>query len=88
MKPRLHKINDTWMAVQIVPDVIELFGEEYLGPSISLEESDQIRFYHQCQVKWIDDQVVVPHGGLPREALEKIFRNTFVTTNCPTIIRD
>jgi len=74
MKPRLHKIDNTWMAVQIVPDVIELFG----GENHLLDKPDTlVSFHHQCQVKWVDGQVVAPHGGLPLEALRRIFQENW-----------
>ncbi len=71
MMPRLYHF-DRYLAVQIVPDVIELYHDSG-GENIGDWGFDCHRRKHLCQVRWVDDQVVVPHGGLPREALERIF---------------
>lgn len=63
---------DRYLAVQIMPDVIELFADSG-GKSLGDWSFDYHRRDHLCQVKWIDGRVVVPHGGIPREELKMIF---------------
>ncbi len=71
MMPRLYHI-DRYLAVLIVPNVIELFRDNG-GENIGDWGFDCHRRDHLCQVRWIDGQVVVPHGGLPLDALKRIF---------------
>jgi len=45
--------------VQVHPKVIEVFDR---------------RCEYLCQVRWVAGELVCPHGGLPREDLERMFR--------------
>ena len=56
--PRLMLILGRW-AVQVNPETIEIFNDSR---------------QYVCQVKWVDGELVCPHGGLPRDELEQIFR--------------
>ncbi len=56
--PRLMLILGRW-AVQVNPETIEIFNDSH---------------QYVCQVKWVDGELVCPHGGLPRDELEQIFR--------------
>jgi hypothetical protein len=59
-QPRLINISDRWFAVQVHPEVIELFeGYVYI-----------------CQVRWIDGKVDCTRGGIPTTKLRDIFKGT------------
>jgi hypothetical protein len=57
-EPRLIKI-DNWFAVQVHPEVIELF-EGYV---------------YACQVRWIDGEIDCTRGGIPADQLRLIFNH-------------
>ena len=82
---RLYKIDGIWMAVQVVPDVIELFIFD--GEDVGVTDT-VVPYAHACQVKWIDNQVVATRGGLPLDALRGIFQGTYVSESCPTVLRE
>lgn len=71
---RLYKI-DHYLVVQVVPNVLELFQDSG-GENIGDWGFDCHCLDHVCQVKWIGGRVVAPHGGLPIEALRRIFLDT------------
>jgi hypothetical protein len=56
-QPRLINI-DGWFAVQVHPEVIELF-EGYT---------------YACQVRWIDGEIDCTRGGIPVDQLRSIFK--------------
>jgi hypothetical protein len=59
-RPRLKKF-DGWVAVQVHPEVIELFSES------------RVCFVYQCQVSWDGSNVMCTQGGIPYHELRQMF---------------